>query len=169
MAVQLSAELEGRAVQERLRKLEDPISALHPDVPDVSKLIYECVSQNDSPKIFLSESQLDQFARPLVILDAKGMITGSHAIGKKFAAGFWLSNPWYVLYMAALFEDADRMERFAERLNSTPAGTWMKGAELSQEYALPIPVVKAVFQLGEQQGLGILSKEIGTVNYCVIA
>jgi hypothetical protein len=139
MAVQFSAEIEGRAVQERL-KLEDPISSLHPDVRGVSRLIYDEVSETDSSKVELSDDQLTQYSRVLAILDANRLIEGSHAIGKNFAAGFWLSNPTYVLYIAALYEDPDLMERFMERLSSTPPKTWMRGAELSQEYALPLPV-----------------------------
>ena len=38
--VQLQAELDSTAMASRLEKLEDPISYLHEDIPDVAKEIY---------------------------------------------------------------------------------------------------------------------------------
>lgn len=165
IAVQLSAELDSRQVQQRLRRLEDPISALHPDVRAVSELIYASMGQSVSTKVVLPNQEMQQFARPIALLEGSGLITGTHGIGQRFVGGFWVTNPQYVLYMAALYEEPDLMERFVALVDSSPPGSWLIGTQLAKEYALPVPVVRAVFQFYEQRGLGILSKEIGTANY----
>jgi hypothetical protein len=51
VAVQISAEIESSRIQERLGKLEDPISALHPDVRDVSALIYRQLAESVMRKL----------------------------------------------------------------------------------------------------------------------
>jgi hypothetical protein len=165
VAVQISAEIDGHRVQERLRRLEDPISAIHPDVREVSELIYGALGSSDTSSIELSDEQLTRYSRVLAMLDAQGLINGSHAVGKSFAAGFRLTNPSYVLYMAALFEEPKAMEQLVQRVDSSQRGTWLKGPDLAAEYSLPLQVVKSVFQLYEQRGLGLMSKELGTVNY----
>lgn len=169
MAVQFGAELDGRSIQNRLRRLEDPISSLHPDVGDVSGEIYDLVSETGESRVVFSDTQYDRYARVLAILEGAGMITGSHGLGKQFVAGFHLSDPSYVLYVAGLYEDPDLMERFVARVDSTPRNSWLRGSELAEEYALPLPVVRAFFQLLEVRGLGTLSRELGTANYYVRA
>jgi hypothetical protein len=165
IVVQLSAEIESHRIQERLRKIEDPISSLHPDVHEVSELIYAQVSKTGDSKVKLSDEETERYSRVLAILEANHLIDGTHAIGERFVDGFWLQNPNYVLYMAALYEKADLMERLIAHIDSCASGTWIRGAELAAELKLPLRTVEAVLELYEQRGLGTLSKELGTVNY----
>jgi hypothetical protein len=165
VAVQISAELESREVQQRLQKIEDPISALHPDVRSVSKLIYERLRAANGSKIHLSESEQDEYARPLAVIEAEGLLDGTHAIGTHYSIGYWLRNPTYVLYMAALYEDAALMERLVERVDLAKRGNWLNGMELAAELGLPVRTVQAVLELYTRKGLGLMSREIGTVNY----
>lgn len=166
-AVQLSAEYDARRVQERLRRLEDPISALHPDVPTVSALLYGRLRAGyGGAKVELSDEEVALFARPLALLEGAGRIRGTHAIGSRpFVGGVWLSDPEYLVYLATLHEDPDRTGPFLARVDAAPAGTWIRGAELAEEYGLPLAVVRAVFELYARRGLGVLSRELGTANY----
>ena len=111
------------------------------------------------------EETLARYGRVMAILESQGLIRGSHSSQKRFHLGLWLDNPHYIMYMCALFEDPDLMERLLSRVDSTPPKTWLRGAELAEEFALPLPVVRAVFQLYEAKSLGLLSKELGAVNY----
>jgi hypothetical protein len=165
VAVQISAELESREFQRRLQEIEDPISGLHPDVRAVSELIYERLSAANSTNIDLSETEQTEYARPLAALQARGLIDGTHAMGSPFALHFWLRSPTYVLYMAALYEDADLMERLIERVDQWPRGTWLNGVALAEELTLPVRTVRAVLELYVSRGFGLMSGENGTVNY----
>jgi hypothetical protein len=161
----MNAEIDARRVQERLRKLEDPISELHPAVREFSELLYSRTADADDENIKLSEDEVRRYARVLAILEAAGMIGGTHSFTQQFVSGVRLSNPAYVLYMAALYEDPDLMERVVQRVDSTQPRTWLDGRELATEYALPPRTVRAVLQTFEQRGLGIMSHMDGGFRY----
>jgi hypothetical protein len=167
--VQLQSDLDSRAIQQRLTQLEDPLSTLHPDVRTVSSQIYSMLRERNANKLEGSEQFYERYARVLAILESRGLIKGSHGLGKRFAAGFWISNPQYSLYMAGLFEDPEKMDFLLKYVDQAPPRTWLKGVDIAAELSLPIPVIKAVFDVYEAQGLGLCSKELGTANYCSLA
>lgn len=164
-AVQISAELEGREIQRRLKQIEDPLSALHPDVRAVSQLLYERLATADGSKVELSPQEHDQYARSLAMLEANGLLDGTRAIGTHYAIDYWFNSPAYVLYMAALYEDADLMERLVQRVDRLERGTCLNGLQLAEELNIPVRVVKAVLELYTARGLGFMSRELGTVTY----
>jgi len=163
--VQMSAEWDAHQVQQRLNKLEDPISALHPEVREFSKVLYAHIASGNRPQIELSERELDRFARVVAILESNGFLGVTRTLTGKHPAALWVKAPIYILYMAALFEDPDAMAKLIDAIDSCAAGRWLKGADLASEYHVPLPVVRAIFELYEMRGLGLLSKEIGTANY----
>ncbi len=163
--VQLNAEWDARKVQERLQKLEDPISSLHPDVREFSRVAYDHIRATGESRLELSEADLAKYSRVIAILEGSGSLRGQHVLGRQHPLACWLNDPTYVLYMAALFEDPDAMAGLTDRVNSGSAGTWLRGADLAKEYRVPLPVVRAMFQLYERRGLGLLSREIGATNY----
>jgi hypothetical protein len=165
MVVQMSAEWDARKVQQRLYKLEDPVSALHPDVREFSKLLYAQVTASDESRIQLSDGELDRYTRVIAILESSGFLQGTHALGRRHPIALWVTNPTYLLYMAALFENPDAMAKLTYHVDSCAAGQWLKGAEVASECGVPLPVVRAIFELYESRGLGLLSKESGTTNY----
>ncbi|HEY4304743.1 MAG TPA: hypothetical protein VGM82_09760 [Gemmatimonadaceae bacterium] len=169
LGVQALAELDGRSIQARLRRLEDPIGSLHPDVGELSDAIYAELSEADDSHVELSDEILDRYSRVLAVLDAAGLIQGTHSLHRRFVGGVWLTNPTFVLYIAGLYEDPDLMERTLAHLNAAPSGTWLRGPEIAKEFAMPLPVIRAFFQLFAQRGLGTLSAEIGVTNYRVQA
>jgi hypothetical protein len=47
----LQAEIDNAAIADKIKKLEDPISHLHENIPDVSRLIYDELINSDLPEI----------------------------------------------------------------------------------------------------------------------
>lgn len=45
--VQLLSELDSREIKERISKLEDPISNLHPEIHELSRLLYGTIRNTD--------------------------------------------------------------------------------------------------------------------------
>ena len=164
--VQLQAEIDSRATQGRLRRIEDPVSTLHPDIREVSGVIYEAVKRTGRAPVKFDDAFYGRYARSLAILESQGFIRGQHTIGEKHLDGFWLDDPHYVVaYLCALFEDPAKMDRLFQLIDETTPPRWLKGEDIALQLDLPLPVVRAVFQLYESRGLGLLSKELGTANY----
>ena len=167
MLVQLQSDLDAEKIAERITKLEDPISFLHEDIPDLSKQIYDKTRATDKQNLEFERDFYTKNSKPLAILDAKGFIEGVHALGKgnEYVGGFWLRDPTYVMYMCQLAEDSDQMERLLDRLESAQAGDWLTAAKLQETLKLPTPVINAAFQIYEARGYGICSKEVGSCSY----
>jgi hypothetical protein len=163
--VQINAELDARVVQQRLANLEDPISALHPDVREFAALLYRLVQSSDHPTYALPEAELVRFARVIAILEKTGLVRGQYTLQSRLPLSLWLDGPQFSLYMAALYEDPDAMSGLTSHVDSAPAGTWLRGPELQRLYLVPLRVVRAVFELYAARGLGLLSDEVGTTNY----
>jgi len=166
--VQLQAEIDSREMQKRLLALEDPLSSLHPDIRELSNVLYGLLRSSGN-KIPVEPSLYGRYPRAFHILEAEGMIHPNHVLGRTFPAEVWVRNPSYILYMAALFEDADRMDALVALIDAASPKTWLRGTDLANQLGVPMPTIRAVFQMYEQRGLGLLSKEIGTANYCAIA
>lgn len=165
--VQLQAELDSVELQKRLRKLEDPISNLHPDVPDLSQRIYRLLSASGNK--IVTDDIYPTFSRALHILEAQGAFNVPRTFGRDYPETIWVTDPTYVLYMAALYEDPLRMDAAVSRIDQAVPKTWLRGSEIAGECEIPLAVAKAIFQLYEARGLGLLSKERGTVTYYVKA
>ena len=91
--VQISAELESRDIQARLRRLEDPISNPHQDVRELTGIIYSSIENTDESRVQLSPEEYERYRRPLAILEQNGHIRGTHSLNQRFIAGFWLTEP----------------------------------------------------------------------------
>lgn len=159
--VQLQAELDANSIDDRLKKLEDPISALHEDVPELSKLIYSRIQIAESNSISLDDSSYAKFRRALASLESAGHIRGAHALGKRFAAGLRVENATYMLYMCSLFEDESKMDKLIEIVESCHRGQSLRAQNVMQETGLANAVINAVFKIFEAKGYGIRSKEVG--------
>lgn len=163
--VQLQTEIDSKKLIERVRKLEDPISFLHEDIPELSRLIYGQIRSTDSPKIAFDSEIYSNFRRPLAALEKLGCIKGSHAIGAMYVDGFWLSDPTFVMYMCALEEDKRRMKSLIDLVHKCPEGQWLEGSKIKDQIDVPMPVIAAVFEIYERKGFGLCSKEVGATMY----
>ncbi|MCR9321557.1 hypothetical protein [Vibrio alginolyticus] len=66
--VQFQAELDSIAMSKRIEKLEDPISYLHEDIQEVSKLIYAQLVTCDSVNLDFGDDFYVKYSRPLAAL-----------------------------------------------------------------------------------------------------
>ena len=163
--VQLQAEIDSKALLERVSRFEDPISFLHELVPEVSKLIYDGIKATNSNKLEFDDSFYEKYSRPLATLESQGFIKGSHAVVKSFAAGLRVTDPSFVMYMCALAENKQKMESLMKIVDDCPKGKWLNGKQIQESLGLPLPVIQAVFDIYEAKGYGLCSKEVGSSKY----
>ncbi|WP_146161632.1 hypothetical protein [Pseudothauera lacus] len=163
--VQLNSEIESKALLQRVAKLEDPISHLHEQVPELSKHIYQKIKETNSNSIEFADNFYKEYSRPLAALESQKFIKGCHAIGKQFAAGLRVVDPSYIMYMCALTEEAQKMEALINKVDSCWVGKWINGVEIHESLNIPLPVAQAVFEIYEDKGYGLCSKTIGEYKY----
>jgi len=163
--VQIQSEIDSNALLRRVEKLEDPVSFLHDDVPKLSKSIYQKVRSEESTTLSFSDQFYTQYSRALAALESQGFIEGLHAIGEKYVAGIHLKDPSYIMYLCALAEDRKKMEKLIKIVHACEVGKWLDGIKIKSEVDLPLPVIKAVFDIYESKGFGFCSKELGTTLY----
>lgn len=163
--IQLQSEIDSKALLRRVDKLEDPVSFLHDDVPKLSKSIYQELRSEESINLSFSDEFYTQYIRALAALESQGFIEGLHTIGKKYAAGIHLNDPSYIMYLCAVAENKERMEKLIKIVDACEVGKWLDGTKIKSEVDLPLPVIKAVFDIYESKGFGFCSKEIGTTLY----
>ena len=161
--VQLQSEIDSKALKERVAKLEDPISRLHDDVPELSRQIYQKLKLENSTKLDFDEEFYRKFSRPLAGLESQGYIKGCHTVVKNYAKGIRLVDPSYIMYLCAIEEDSEKMESLMKVVDGCKVGQWLDGNRIQIE--LPLPVIQAVFDIYESQGFGLCSREIGSCNY----
>ena len=163
--VQLQAEIDSKALKERVARLEDPVSYLHKDVPELTRELYRELKLKGSEKLDFDGHFYNKYSRALAALESQGYIKGSHALGKRFAAGLRLVDPTYIMYMCALEEDDLKMQKLLEVVDNCKVGEWLDGRRIKEDIDLPLPVIRAVFDIYEAKGFGICSKEIRACQY----
>lgn len=163
--VQLQSEIDAEAMKESINKLSDPISYLHDDVPELSKLIYSELKISDSRKLYFDETVYKKYSRALAALESKGYIKGCHTTVKSYAEGICLPDPSYIMYLCVLAEDSEKMEKLVAIVDSCEIGKWLNGKEIKTEIDLPLEVIKAVFEIYESKGYGLCSKAVGAARY----
>ena len=164
--VQLQAEIDSKALLERVDRLEDPVSYLHNDVPELSRLIYQKLKLVNLAKLDFNDDFYNKYSRALAALESHGYIKGGHVLGKKkYAAGIRLVDPSYIMYLCALEEDDDKMTSLIKVVDGCKVGEWLDGNNIQKSINLPLPVIKAVFDIYESKGYGLCSKEIGSTKY----
>ena len=159
------AEIGASQMECRLTRLEDPISTLHPDVPEVTGQLYDALRQEDDAHIHLEVHLYEQFSKALAVLEAQGCIKGLHSWGHRYSAGIRVVDPTFTMYMAARHEKQRAMKALIERIETCERGKWIHGGELKAELALPLPVIAACFDVFEMKGYGLRSRELGRVAY----
>ena len=131
----------------------------------MSERLYKELAATGVAKLRFDGAFYTQYSKSLAILEAQGFIVGTHAIGGRYVDGLWLQDPKYVVYLCALYEDQSKMDRLVQLLESCTPGQWLRGEEIAVDLQLPRPVIQALFQLYEAQGLGHCSQESGAVRY----
>lgn len=163
--VQLQSEIDSQAMAKRLKELSDPISYLHEDVPEASKIIYENLRNTDSSTLDFSEEFYSKFSRPLAALESVGLISKNGVIGSRIPLGINLIDPSFILYMCNLAEDPHKMQEITDIVDRCELGLWLDGAQLKDSIGLPVTVIRSVFEVYESKGYGVMSETIGTCQY----
>lgn len=165
--VQLQSELDSDKLDKRIKRIEDPVSNLHPDIQIVSKKMYALIKKTERENITFDNEFIEKYGRPLAILEKNGFIKGSHAIGKCWVGSTYLSDPSYVLYLCKLSEPEKKMNSFFRLLEGSKPGDSFEGVDIQKTIDLPIPVIKAFFKVYQSMGYGFCSKTIGVCHFSV--
>lgn len=161
--VQFLSEIESEKIKERLEKLEDPISNLHSDIPQLSELIYKKLSAENSTSLEFSDEFYQKYSKPLATLEAKKYIKGNHTIGNRYQSGIQISEPTFIMYLCRIAEDEKKMNSLIGLVENCEFGKWLDGEKIDLD--LPLPVINAVFEIYESKGYGICSNEVGICRY----
>ncbi len=165
MLVQLQAEIDAEQIDLRISRLEDPISQLHSDIRALSEIIYGMIKQNDDLRIYLKEDDCEKYSRALAALESQSLIDGSHTINRRFECGFRVVDPTYVMYMCALFETSESMEKLYGIIENCSVGQQIDGEQIQETLNLPLSVIGSAFNIYESKGFGICSRIIGQTIY----
>ncbi len=163
--VQFHAEIDSKALLQRVSRLEDPISFLHNLVPELSKHIYEAIKSTNSSKVEFNDSLYDKYSRPLSVLESKGFIKISYALDNEVIISFRVIDPSFIMYLCAIVESREKMESLLIEVENCPKGKWLIGNKIQDSLGLPLPVIQAVFDIYKAKGYGLSSKEIGAPKY----
>lgn len=163
--VQLQAELDSDALKNRLHKLEDPITHLHPDVVELSRTLYQKLKLTDLEQLHFSEDFYAQYSRPLASLETAGLISKNHVLFSKVPTGINLTDPSFIMYMCNLAEDQQKMQEIVDIVEKCEMGSRLDGDALQTRLDLPRVVIRAVFMIYEAKGYGRVSKITGSCNY----
>jgi uncharacterized protein (UPF0335 family) len=163
--VQFQAELDAETLNERIHKLEDPISTLHEDIYDLSKEIYSELKNSDSNSLNFNETFYTNYSRALAALGSRGLITQDNVIGSRIPLGLNLVDPTYILYMASQFENQNSMQEIFDIVDRCQIGESVSAEQLSEALGLPKYVIRSVFEVFESKGFGCRSGGLTKFRY----
>ena len=163
--IQISNELDSIEIQKRLTRLEDPISNLHKDIPDLSNVIYIALAENDSNFLYFRDAVYKKYSRAFAKLDSQDLIIKHSQAGTIYPELIEVSDASYIAYLASRFEDPKKMDILFSIVDSCKVGSWLNGHEIQKDVHLPLVVVKAFFDIFESNGFGICTRNIGECMY----
>ncbi len=76
-----------------------------------------------------------------------------------------MTDPSYIMYLCVLEEDDEKMESLKKVMDDCKIGEWLDGNDIKASIDLPLPVIKAVFDIYESKGYGLCSKETRSTKY----
>ena len=163
--VQLHSEIEGKALAARVRRLEDPVSFIHDDVPSASKNIYEALKQQDEVVLNFQDDFYSRYSRPLAALEAHGYLQCGWSLTRTTPGHIYLTDPTYIMYMCALCEKDEHMNQLTQLVDECSVGHWLDGRALAEGIGIPVQTVAACFSIYESKGYGLRSKNLQEVKY----
>jgi hypothetical protein len=153
--LRIQDEIATKQMDERISRLEDPISHLHEDVRKVSKDIFDKMVELDSDVLEFDEEFYERYNRVLTILDSRGLLK------REGPPHISLTDPGYILYLCRLFADQASMETLYETIDSCPPGEAFSSQGLQEQLHLPLPSIEAMFKVFEAKGLGWVNECTG--------
>jgi len=140
------------------------------DADNLSKIVYQQIKEHrydDSDTSFkLDDKVYDQYKKAIKYLVSEGFIKEERAIGHKYPIKMRLTNPLYKSYICELTDDAAMLSKLTGIMNSMTEGEQIRAADAREKgINLPLPIIRAVFELYEYKQDGIMSKTIGESLY----
>jgi len=161
--LQALSEIESKGIKERLSKLEDPISNLHPDIPVLAKLIYDKLKTENSTNLEFNNEFYQEYSKSLAVLEANDYIKQTRTLGQRYPLDIYVADPTFIMYLCSIAEDEKKMNSLIELVENCEFGKLLDGKKIKLD--LPLPVIRAVFKIYESKGHGVCSNETGTCKY----
>ena len=108
---------------------------------------------------------MKKYKRVLGVLESKSFISIGGSLGGRFTQGIVISDPSYILYMCALYEDLEKMDGLSQMIEKCPAGKNIDGYSVKDSINLPLTVIKSMFEIYESKNYGLCSKTMGSTLY----
>ena len=163
--VQLLSEMDAVKLEKRIKKLEDPISHLHDDILEIAEKIYQVLKKDDSVNLNFEDNFYTKYKRGLTLLNNKGLISLENGLGVSIPLQINLTDPSFIMYMCASFEDSEKMKTIVDLVDSCKAGKTINAVNLSKSIGLPKYVIRAVFQIFESNDFGFCTGGITKLRY----
>lgn len=106
-----------------------------------------------------------KYSRPLAALDSEGLISKKSVLGSQLPRGINLTDASFIMYMCNLWEDSNKMIEIIDIVDRCEIGLWLDGDQLKDSLNLPRYVIRAVFEIYEAKGYGILSRTLNSCKY----
>lgn len=163
--VQLQAEHDSELVALKFKKLENPISFLHEDMPEVSRKIYQKLRGEDTVSLNFEDKFYLKYSRVLAVLEKKKYISKNSVLFSTIPLGINIVDASYIMYMCSLEENSKKMQEIIDIVDRCEVGLRLHGDELKDSVGLPRCVIRAIFEIYESKGFGTLSKRVGSCDY----
>ena len=158
--LQFRSEISGCKNEKRLKTLEDPISALHPSIPDLSLLLYQAIKSNNDSCGWLDKDDLnlDYYRKAFLLLDAHGYLEDKGCIIE-------FNTPSYMMYMATISEKDNIINELNGYMDDCESGCSIYASDLANSLNLPLALVLSVFEIYESKGYGYYDRTIDCEAY----
>lgn len=163
--VQLQAELDSDGMKRRITRLEDPISHLHADIPEISRIIYLELSERDSVNLTFDDDFYRRYGRGLAALEAQKLVSIDKAIGRQVPLGINLTEPSYIVYLCTKHEDQGTFCELVNTLEACGNGQTLDAVLLSESLGVAKYAIRAFFQIYEAKGFGYCSGGLRQFRY----
>ncbi|PAJ71673.1 hypothetical protein CJF42_25445 [Pseudoalteromonas sp. NBT06-2] len=161
-----------KEIEQRQNDIEfksHPIISLHPDILDLTNVLYIFMKENSTDVISLRDDVYDKYSKALAKLESSDYITFELASGCPRPLSIVLSNPEFVIYAAVVNGEDNKLGKLFQEMENAKFGECLDGVELSEKFELPIHVIGSFFKKYEDQGYGECSKMTGVYNYrCMV-
>lgn len=148
-----------KQIEHRLRAFEDPILALDANMEAVCLVLYQAFKIKTMPivnYVQLVDEAYQINERQLRLLKAKGHLAFDNAAGCSIPKGIELTAE-FTVYVGLKSEDRFDIANAINYIDSQPSNNWIDGQRLAERYTLHIDLVRAIFDMFEQQGFGTKS------------
>jgi hypothetical protein len=167
--LQIQSEVDAIEVNKRLDSLEDPIISMHDLSYELCKCLYQGMLDGGGFDLNLEDDFYSNYSRPLAIFEAKGYVKRIMGVGCQHVTVVELTDPSFIVYLGRKFADQISIAELYDLVENCQVGEHIDGIQLGNALNVPFLIVRALFQVCQNNGIGLLSNETGTCSYRGIA